>query len=289
VTAFRSSYGAAWKRALADGRARAALGFLGLLALAGLLAPLVAPYDPHAQPDVVAMARMAPSMQHPMGTDQFSRDVLSRLIYGARTSLSIAVLAVLLATTVGTAYGAIAGWVGGAVDAAMMRLLDGLLAIPRLLLLVGVLAALGDVGVGTLILLLGLTGWFGVSRLVRAEVLSMREREFVAAARALGAGGGRILVFHLLPNVLAPVLVAAALGAGNVVVLEAGLSYLGVGIQPPAPSWGNMILDAIAGGHVEHWWLALFPGLAILATVLAFTALGDAVRDGLDPTTGARR
>jgi len=283
VTGARSSWWTAWRRLRRDRRARLAFALLALLALAGLLAPLLAPHDPAAQLDVVRAARLPPSTAHPFGTDQYSRDVLSRLMFGARTSLSIALLAVLLASTVGTLYGAIAGYAGGVVDAVMMRVLDGLLAIPRLLLLVGVLALRGDVGVGPLILLLGLTGWFGVSRLVRAEVLSVREREYVTAARALGASAPRILAGHVLPNVLAPVLVAASLGAGNVVVLEAGLSYLGVGVRPPTPSWGNMILDAVGAGHVALWWLALFPGLCLLLTVLAFTAIGDALRDALDP------
>lgn len=272
----------ALRRLLRDPRARVALGTLGAFALLGLLAPLIAPHDPATQLDVVRADRLPPSLAHPMGTDQFSRDVLSRLLFGARTSLAISLLAVLLAASAGTLYGAVAGFVGGVVDATMMRLLDGFLAIPRILLLVGVLAVRGDVGVGALIVLLGLTGWFGVSRLVRAEVLSVRERDFVVAARALGAPDRRILATHLLPNVLAPVLVAASLGAGHVVALEAGLSYLGVGVRPPAPSWGNMILDATGSGGVL-WWLALFPGLAILATVLAFTALGDSLRDAMDP------
>lgn len=283
MTGPRSTWSEAWRRVRQDRRARIASAVLALLALAGLLAPILAPHDPAAQLDVVHAARLSPSSAHLLGTDQYSRDVLSRLLFGARTSLSIALLAVLLASTVGTFYGAVAGYAGGVVDAVMMRVLDGLLAIPRLLLLVGVLALRGDVGVGALIVLLGLTGWFGVSRIVRAEVRSVREREYVTAARALGASGPRILAGHVLPNVLAPVLVAASLGAGNVVVLEAGLSYLGVGVRPPTPSWGNMILDAVSAGHVELWWLALFPGLCLLVTVLAFTAIGDALRDALDP------
>lgn len=269
-------------RFLRSTRARVALATLGLLVFVGLLAPQLAPYDPAAQLDVVHLARLAPSVAHPFGTDQFSRDVLARVMYGARTSLGIALLAVALSATVGTLYGLVSGYVGGAVDAVMMRLLDGLLAVPRLLLLVGVLAARGEMGIGALTVLLGLTGWFGVSRLVRAEVLSARERDYVVAARALGAPGPRVMLTHLLPNVLAPVLVAASLGAGHVVVLEAGLSYLGVGVRPPRPSWGNMLLDA-GGSAGTLWWLALFPGLAIVLTVLAFTALGDALRDAMDP------
>jgi len=283
-----SAWREAWRRVLRDPRARVSIVALVMLALLGFLAPLLASFDPRAQLDVAGAARLSPSLAHPFGTDQFSRDVLSRVLHGARTSLGIALVAVAVSATIGTLYGAVAGWCGGAVDTVMMRLLDGLLAVPRLLLLVGVLAVRGEVGVGMLTLLLGLTGWFGVSRLVRAEVLSMRERDFVLAARALGASGPRILWTHLLPNVMAPVLVAASLGAGHVVVLEAGLSYLGVGVRPPQPSWGNMLLDA-SGSAGTLWWLALFPGLAIVATVLAFTALGDALRDALDPRTAGTR
>jgi peptide/nickel transport system permease protein len=277
-----SPWAGVWGRLLADRRARFALMMLGVLGLIALLAPVVAPFDPSQQIDVTRADRLPPSLAHPFGTDQFSRDVLSRVLHGARTSLSIALLAVLLAATIGTMYGTIAGYAGGVLDAVMMRFLDGLLAIPRILLLVGVLAVRGNVDIGALILLLGVTGWFGVSRLVRAEVLSVRERDYIIAARALGARRRRIVASHVLPNVLAPVLVAASLGAGHVVVLEAGLSYLGVGVRPPDPSWGNMILDATGSGGVL-WWIALFPGLAILCTVLAFTSLGDALRDALDP------
>jgi peptide/nickel transport system permease protein len=282
IAAAHSPWTGVWQRLLADRRARFALAMLGMLGLIAVLAPVLAPFDPAQQIDVTRADRLPPSLAYPFGTDQFSRDVLSRVMHGARTSLSIAVLAVLLAATIGTLYGVIAGYAGGLWDTIMMRFLDGFLAIPRLLLLVGVLAVRGSVDVGALILLLGATGWFGVSRLVRAEVLSVRERDYVMAARALGAAGPRIVAAHVLPNVLAPVLVAASLGAGHVVVLEAGLSYLGVGVRPPDPSWGNMILDATGSGGVL-WWIALFPGLAILCTVLAFTSLGDALRDAMDP------
>ena len=270
------------RRLRRDRRALVGVAILGVLAVIGALAPLIAPYDPATQLDVVQASRLPPSAAHPLGTDQFSRDVLSRLIYGARTSLSIAMLAVLLSATVGTIYGAVAGFRGGAVDAVMMRILDGLMAVPRILLLIAILAIRGDVGVGMLVLLLGLTGWFGVSRLVRAEVLSIRERDYVVAARALGVRGTRILAVHVLPNILAPVIVAASLGAGELVVAEAGLSYLGVGVRPPQASWGNMLLDATSAGGVL-WWLALFPGVAIATTVLGFTILGDALREALDP------
>lgn len=254
---------------------------IGLLIVA-VLAPVLAPHAPYAQPDPVGLRAQAPSLAFPFGTDVASRDVLSRVLHGTRVSLPIALLAVLLSATVGTAYGAIAGYLGGRVDSVMMRLIDAALAIPRILLLIAVLALWGALSLPTLVLVIGMTGWFHVSRLVRAEVLAIREQDVVVAARALGASGVRVLWRHILPAALSPVIVAATLGVGNVIVLEAGLSFLGIGVQQPAASWGNMIADAAADLRTL-WWLSLFPGLAILVTVMAFNVLGDGLRDALDP------
>lgn len=270
------------RRALRRPSARfAALLLLGIVAAAAL-APLVAPFDPARQLDIVALAARAPSAAHPLGTDAYSRDVLSRVLYGGRVSLSVAFLAVLIASTVGLVYGTVAGFFGGIVDAALMRILDAFLAVPRVLLLLAVLALRTRVELPMLVLLIGLTGWFGVARLVRAEALAARQQPWLAAARALGAGNLRLLWRHLLPNVVGPVIVAATLGIGNAVALEAGLSYLGIGVRPPQASWGNIIQEASAnpGGL---WWMVVFPGLAIVGTVLASTILGDALRDALDP------
>ena len=260
----------------------AAVSVILVLAIVALLAPLIAPYSPSAQLDIVALKSRAPSLAHPFGTDRYSRDVLSRVIFGARVSLSVAGLAVLLAATVGATYGVISGYVGGRLDALLMRLLDAFLSIPRVLLLVAILSLWSPVPLGVLIVIIGLTSWFEVSRLVRIEVLSVRERDFVTAARALGTSDLRIIVRHVLPNVLAPILVAAALGVGNVIILEAGLSYLGIGAREPLASWGSIFFDG-SGAFEETWWVAFFPGLAILVTVLAFNALGDALRELLDP------
>ena len=269
---------------MAAERARVRTALIAVVALVALaaFAPFLSPWSPSAQPDIVGLRLHAPMRGHPFGTDPFSRDVLSRVLYGARVSLSIAVLAALLSSTVGLAYGLVSGWVGGRTDAVMMRIVDALLAIPRVLLLLAVLALWSPVPVVTLVLVLAATGWFGVSRLVRAEVLSVRERDFVTSARALGAGDARIVFRHLLPNVLAPVTVAATLGVANLVGLEAGLSYLGIGVREPTPSWGSMI-QAGTDAFAVHWWMVVFPGLAIVATVLAFNALGDALRDALTP------
>jgi len=237
------------------------LAFFVTIAVA---APAVAPFPPYYQIDI-ASPNQPPSPRHPLGTDPLSRDVWSRLAYGARISLGIGALAMVVAVTVGAAVGAVAGYFRRWVDAALMRLVDVALAMPRIF-----------------VLLIGLTGWFGTSRLVRAEVLSLREREFVAAARALGAGPRRIIFRHVLPNAAAPIIVSAALGIGNVMLLEAGLSFLGLGVPSPAPSWGNMIADGLPKMTVA-WWSATFPGLAISLVVMALNAIGDALRDARDP------
>lgn len=275
-----------WRVALArlrrDRPALAAAAMLALLLAASILAPVLAPYDPNVQPDIVGLARNAPSLAHPFGTDHYSRDLLSRVLYGARISLGVAGLAVLLSVSVGTAYGAVAGYVGGWVDGVMMRIIDALMAIPRVLLMIIALALWGRIALPTLILLLGLTGWFGTSRLVRSRVQALSRRDFALAARALGARNRRVLWRHVLPNALSPVLVAATLGIGSVIVLEAGLSFLGLGVQPPHASWGNIIHEG-SSAPVGSWWIALFPGLAMLVTVVAFNLLGDALRDAFDP------
>ena len=267
---------------LRDSRTRIALVVLLLVSLGAVLAPMLAPYDPTAQLDIEHLQSLPPSAAHPFGTDPYSRDVLSRLIYGSRVSLAVGLGSVALAISFGIAVGIVAGFLGGAVDTVLMRLVDAAIAVPRLLVLLIVASLWGRLGLVPLTLLMAGTGWFGVSRLVRAETMALRDREFVLAARALGVPTPRLLVRHVLPNVLAPALVAAALGIANVILLEAALSYLGIGIRPPAASWGTIIEDG-AERVAELWWLTLFPGLAILVTVFACNALGDALRDAFDP------
>ena len=261
---------------------RVALVVLSLLYVAALLAPLIAPYAPTQQLDIVALQDRAPSLAHPFGTDRFSRDVLSRVLYGARVSLAIATLAMLMSAIIGTIYGLVAATFGPIVDAMLMRLLDAMLAIPRVLLLIAVLALWNPVPLWGIIALLGATGWFEVSRLVRAEALTLRERDFVAAARSLGAGRRRIMFRHLLPNVLSPVVVATTLGIGNVIALETALSYIGIGVREPSASLGTMF-QAGTEAFVGTWWTAVFPGTAIVLTMLCFNILGDALRGALDP------
>ena len=275
-------WGSALSRLRRDRAGMLSLRFLVFVAAVALFARWLAPYDPNCQLDIINLASRPPSAAHPLGTDIYSRDVLSRLIYGARISLSVAVLAVLLSITVGTAYGAISGYAGGRADAVMMRVIDALLSIPRILVLLAIFALWGRVSLGALVLVIGLTGWFGTSRLVRAQVLALKTEEMVVAARALGARHRRILWCHILPGVTSTVVVAATLGIGNVIILEAGLSFLGVGVQPPTASWGNMISDGLSN-VAGLWWISLFPGLAIVLTVMAFNIIGDALRDALDP------
>ena len=258
----------------------AGMTILLTLALIALAAPYVAPYDPRAQPDIVALKYLPPTLAHPFGTDHLSRDVLSRVIFGSRVSLSVAFLAVVVAATVGTGYGAIAGYVGGKLDGAMMRIVDALLAIPRVLLLIAVATLWNGLELTGLVLLLGLTGWFGVSRLVRTLVLSAREDEFVTAARALGATHGRILIHHILPLVISPVLVAATLAIGNVIVIEAGLTFLGMGVRTPNASWGSIFYDGMRN-VAAGWWIPVSAGAALVITVLAVNLVADGLREAL--------
>ncbi len=267
-------------RAWHNPRGRVGALVLLILALAALAGPVLLP-DPLAQPDVLAGGR-PPSLQHPFGTDQLSRDVLARVVTGARISLAVALLAVTLSVTLGATVGILAGYWGGVVDSVLMRVVDGALAIPRLFILLLVLAVWERVPVLALIVLIGVTGWFATSRLVRGEVLRLREEGYVRAAEALGARRRRIIFQHLLPNSFGPLLVAATLGVGDVILLEAGLSFLGLGIQPPTPSWGGMILDS-REVMVSAPWASIFPGLAIVLTVLSANLFGDALRDAVDP------
>lgn len=268
---------AAWRRPAG----RAGVVLLGLIAAGAIIGPWLLP-DPLAQPDVLGGAALPPGPGHPFGTDELSRDVLARVAAGGRISLAVAILAVALSLTVGLAVGLAAGALGGAVDAVTMRVVDAALAVPRLFLVLLVLAAWDRVPVWALVLMIGGTGWLGASRLVRGEVLRLRTEPFVEAAAALGASRRRIILRHLLPNTLPPLLVAATLGVGDVILLEAGLSFLGLGIQPPTPSWGGMILDA-RYTFTTAPWIGFFPGLAIVVTVLAANLFGEALRAALDP------
>jgi peptide/nickel transport system permease protein len=260
----------------------AGLAVMIILYLITLLTPLIAPFDPAAQGDIITSRYLPPSSAHWLGTDKFGRDILSRVLYGARISLSIGFVAVGISMTLGTLIGAVAGYFGGWVDSVLMRFTDMMLAFPRLVLLIVVIAVFESPSIWLVVVVLGLTGWMGTSRIVRGEVLSLREREFVQAARALGMGDLRIILRHVVPNTMAPVIVSATLGIGLTILTEASLSFLGLGVQPPTPSWGNMVADG-RDALTEAWWIATFPGLAIVLTVVAFNLLGDGLRDALDP------
>jgi peptide/nickel transport system permease protein len=276
------------RRLLRDRRAAAGAALLTLVVCAAIAAPLVSGGAPAAQRDVVATRFLPPLASdragtvHALGTDRFGRDVWTRLVYGARVSLAVGALAVLLSVAIGVVVGGVAGYWPGATGTLLLGLTDFALALPRVVLLL-LLAAFTRPNAGLVILLLGLTGWMSVARLVHGEVRSLAVRPFVEGAVALGVPRSRVLARHILPNALTPVIVTAALGLANAIMLEAGMSFLGLGVQPPTPSWGNMI----ASGRdtlVNAPWVAMAPGLALVLVVVACTLLGDALQDALQPT-----
>ncbi|MDR1397613.1 MAG: ABC transporter permease [Desulfarculales bacterium] len=259
----------------------AMIGLYGviLLMLTAFLAPLLAPYPPNL-PNADAVL-LPPSWQYPLGTDDTGRDLLSRMLYGARVSLEVGLVAAGISTLLGVILGAIAGYYGRWVESLIMRFTDLMLCFPAFFLILAVIALL-DPSIINIMIIIGLTSWMGVARLVRAEFLTLKHREYVLAARSLGAGNMRIIVRHLLPNAIAPVLVAATLGVAGAILLESGLSFLGLGVQPPEASWGNILRQSKDNLEIA-WWLSVFPGLAILLTVLSYNLLGEGIRDALDP------
>ncbi|HEX9218151.1 MAG TPA: ABC transporter permease [Gemmatimonadales bacterium] len=278
-------------RLLRDRRGAFGLLVLIVVVVCAIAAPLVTHGDPTAQRDIVATRFVPPLARdihgdfHPIGTDRFGRDVWTRLIYGARVSMGVGILAVLVSVVLGMIVGAVAGYWRGPISVALLAITDFALALPRVVLLL-LLAALWQPSTLLVVAVLGVTGWMGIARLVHGEVRSLAARPFVEGAVAVGARRLRILARHILPNALTPVIVAAALGVGNAIVLEAGLSYLGLGVQPPTPSWGNMITSG-SDTLVNAPWVAIAPGVALVVVVVACTLLGDALRDVLDPN--ARR
>lgn len=249
------------------------------LFLIALFSPLISPYDPNEIDRKHILE--PPSMTHPLGTDDLGRDVLSRMIYGSQISLAVGFVAVGIATIVGIFFGAISGYYGGWIDRIIMRFVDIMLSIPTFFLILAVIAFVGP-GIWNIMVVIGLTSWMGVARLVRAEFLSLKEREFVLAVKALGASNMRIIFNHIMPNSMAPVFVSAVLGIASAILVESVLSFLGIGVQPPAPSWGNIL--TLGKDNIEiAWWLSVFPGIAILITVLAYNLVGEGLRDALDP------
>lgn len=261
----------AWREFRRHPVAALSLAVFVALALACALAPLLAPYS--FDGIELSRVRQTPSLQHWMGTDDLGRDVLTRMLFGGRVSLLIGVLAALLGTGLGTAIGAVSGYYGGALDNMLMRITDVAYAIPTLPLLI-ILSSYSRAAVLSVVLIIGMLSWMATARVVRSRVLTLREMDYVAAARAMGAGDFHILLRHVVPNALGPIVVGATLGVGSAIMIESSLSFLGLGVQPPAPSWGNMI----AGGR-EHLvtapWIALAPGLAVVLTVTTATLIGD--------------
>lgn len=252
-----------------------------LLYLVAIFAPLLTAYDPVSHGDLPAMRHQAPGARHLMGTDKFGRDIYTRVIYGSRISLTISFLAVMISILLGALVGAIAGYAGGWVDSVVMRIVDALMAIPRLFLLLTCIALFSR-SIWLVILLLGATGWMATARLVRGQILTIRSMDYVVAAESLGAGSRRIIFRHLIPNTLTVMIISATLRIGGIILTEAALSFLGLGVQPPTPSWGQMVFE---GREVllGAWWVSAFPGLAIVITVIGYNLLGDGLKESFDP------
>jgi peptide/nickel transport system permease protein len=270
-------------------RERSALAgtiFVLALVIAAVAGPFLDTTEPNVINHVLIGVPQPPSLTHWLGTDLIGRDEFVRALYGARVSLLVGAAAMVVSFAIGIFYGAIAGAAGGVVDNLMMRFVDAMLSFPTFFLLLIVAALTSNFSLAIIILIIGLTSWPGLARLVRAEVLSLRERDFVEAARALGASPARLIVRHLIPNALAPVVVAAAFAIGDNILAESSLSFFGLGVQPPAPSWGNMLQDALTPQAEAAPWMVLVPGLAIVATVLAFSVIADGIRVALDTSIG---
>ena len=273
---FRSEF---LKRLIRNKMAMSGLAIVFVLFLASIFSPYLAPFPPSEIDTSNILA--APSLTHPMGTDILGRDVLSRIIFGSGVSLSVGFVAVGISTFIGVILGAISGYYSGLADRIIMRFVDVMLCFPSFFLILDVIAFVGP-SIWNIMVVIGVTSWMGVTRLVRAEFLSIRERDFVQAAIAQGASDARIIFLHILPNAMAPILVAATLGVASAVLVESGLSFLGIGVQPPDPSWGNMLTEGKDNIEIA-WWLSLFPGLAILITVMGYNMLGEGIRDSFDP------
>jgi peptide/nickel transport system permease protein len=271
----------AWRRLTRNRPSLVGLAIVGAMIILAVAPDLIAPYSPLVIDSV--QRGNPPSAAHPFGMDQVGRDVLSRVIFGARVAMLVGLSATSLSLVVGVFVGATAGYFGGGIDAVLMRLVDALQAFPILILLITIAAALGP-SLAHVIVILGLTTWAQYARVVRGDVLSLRQRDFVIAARTIGVPNRRIIIRHILPNALGPIIVLASLSVAGVILLESALSFLGLGTQPPTPSWGSMLADGRTY-ILTYPHIALFPGLAITLTVLAFNLLGDGLRDALDPRT----
>jgi peptide/nickel transport system permease protein len=277
-----------WRRFARNRLALVGLAMVGLLVVCAVFANHLSSYDPNNLDMSIVGTPQHPSWRHLFGTDGNGRDYFTRMLFGARVSLEVGFSAMLVAVTFGTIYGAVSAFYGGWVDASMMRFVDMMLSFPTFFLILTVEAVTNNFSIIVIMLVIGMLSWMGVSRLVRGQILSLRERDFISAARALGAEDGRIIWRHLLPNALAPVIVAATLAIGDNILTEAGLSYLGLGVQIPTPSWGNSLQNALDPETLAAPWLIVIPGLLIVLTVVAFNFVGEGLRDALDPKTRDR-
>ncbi len=279
-TARRSEWSQAWRRFRANRIAVGGLVVILLLALMAIFAPIISPYDPIDE-IFRGMRGGSPTLAHPFGYDHLGRDLLSRVIFGTRVALLVGLLATGIAVTLGVVIGAVAGYLGSWEDTLISRVIDTLMAFPIIALLVVLAAVLGP-SLVTTVVVIGMTGWARFARVVRADIMSLKATDFVTAARAVGVRDWRIIWRHLLPNVMGPIIVLATLGIGGIIILESALSFLGLGIRPPNPSWGGTLSDGRAF-ILRYPHIAFFPGLMIVITVLAFNFLGDGLRDALDP------
>ena len=286
----RSMRGLIWSQFRRHHMAVAGVFVLSLLIFGAVFVSVLSPYDP--EKSSMREKRQPPSLAHPMGTDTLGRDMMTRLMYGGRISLTIGLMATVLGVTIGTLIGACSGYYGGAVDNGLMRVTDLFISLPRIFMLIIMSLLLRDLdipilsangGLGGIILILGILSWTGVARLVRGQFLGLKEKEYVEAARTLGFGSARIVFRHVLPNTATPIIVAATLLVAGSIISESGLSFLGFGVQPPTPTWGNMLNAAQDEMRKGNWWMAFFPGLMIFLTVISINYIGDGLRDALDP------
>lgn len=258
---------------------------VGIMVILAVFAPFIARYDPNSIN--LENALIGPSQEHPFGTDSLGRDLFSRMLFGARISLSVGFVAVGIAVLIGVVVGSAAGYYGGWLDNVISRTIDIMLCFPTFFLILSTIAVLGP-SIWNIMIIIGVTNWMGVARLIRAEILSLKEREFIEAARAIGASDLRIIIRHLIPNGIGPVLVSATLGVAGAILLESGLSFLGLGVQPPTASWGNILTEAKSTLGIA-WWITVFPGLAILVTVLGYNLLGEGLRESFNPQREEKR
>jgi peptide/nickel transport system permease protein len=268
-----------WKRFINNTAAFIGLAVILVIVVLAVGAPLISPYDAYAID--VYNTLSSPTWAHPLGTDELGRDILSRMIWGSRVSLKVGFVAVGIAISIGIFIGACAGFYGGKIDSLLMRFVDMMLCFPTFFLILAVIAVV-EPSISTIMIVIGLTSWMEVSRLVRAEILTLKERDFVLAAKAMGARDFRIIFRHIMPNALSPVFVSATFGIAGAILIESSLSFLGLGVQPPDPSWGNILFSG-KDYILTAWWISVFPGLAILITVLSYNLVGEGLRDALDP------